>query len=132
MHYLRSAESYQGSLVGELSRPCVVTEGFIKSLMKPYFNPSVSLRSTPPLQGRQGKSAEKLRHDVGIVPYEFVHLSNLVVGCDDHTVEVSALFIFIPTTASGPPPLKSFKGRLKRTKILLFCFKSAKTNQASP
>ena len=24
------------------------------------------------------------RHDVGIVPYEFVPLSSLIVGCDDH------------------------------------------------
>ncbi len=26
---------------------------------------------------------------------------------------ISALYIFIPTTASGPPPLESFKGRLR-------------------
>ena len=25
-----------------------------------------------------------LRHDVGIVPYGFVSLASLVVGCDDH------------------------------------------------
>ena len=128
-----SASSF-GAPLGELSRPCVVTEGFIKSLMKPYFNPSVSLRSTPPLQGRQGKSAEKLRHDVG---HRALRICSFIeprrrVRCQHRTVEVSVLFIFIPTTVSGPPPLKSFKGRLKRTKILLFYFKSAKTNQASP
>ena len=28
-------------------------------------------------------------------------------------------FIFIPTTASGPPPLDSFKGRLKKLLLIL-------------
>ena len=37
-----------------------------------------------PLEGSRGRFLLTSRHDVGIVPYGFVPLSSLIVGCDDH------------------------------------------------
>jgi len=59
-----------GAHLGELAAQ--PTEGFYKKFDEILFNPSVSLRSTPPLQGRREKFAEIPRCDVVIAPYDEV------------------------------------------------------------